>query len=176
MNWNQRRIYLLGALVVGIAVFALFAYVEAFGQREGKPGREMEMKHPFPPPCRNRMPPAMAQDLGLTDEQIKSIRDADFTFKERHIELRAQLDQLHLQMEKAFSSDTVDEATVRDVAHRIADLQGKMFILDIDSRLAMERLLTSDQRKRLKQPQIGDRPQGMGPPKGFGGRGPSRPN
>lgn len=43
--------------------------------------------------------PQMIQKLELTDEQVKQLRDADFTFREKRLELKAQLDSFRLQIE-----------------------------------------------------------------------------
>jgi hypothetical protein len=54
--------------------------------------------------------------MSLTDEQVRQPRDADFISIERHLALTDQLDRLHLQIEKAFSAETLDEAAVLETA------------------------------------------------------------
>ncbi len=92
----------------------------------------------------------MVQELGLTDEQVKGLREADFAHREKRLQLKSQLDGLHLQMEKLFSADPVDELDVLKLAQKISDLKGKLFVRKIESRLAVGKLLTADQLKKLK--------------------------
>jgi Spy/CpxP family protein refolding chaperone len=92
----------------------------------------------------------MVQELGLTDEQVKGLREADFAHREKRLQLKSKLDGLHLEMEKLFSADAVDEAKVLQVAQKISDLKGKLFVRKIESRLAVGKLLTADQLKKLE--------------------------
>ena len=92
----------------------------------------------------------MVQDLGLSNEQVKGLREADFAHREKRLQLKSKLDGLHLEMEKLFSADSVDEAKVLQVAQKISDLKGKLFVRKIESRLTVGRLLTADQLKKLE--------------------------
>lgn len=95
--------------------------------------------------------PEMVQKLELTEAQIKKLRDADFTSREKRLELKAQLDRLDLQMEKAFSADTVDQKTVLKLAEKISDVRASLFIQRIESRLAMGKIINTEQMNKLKQ-------------------------
>jgi hypothetical protein len=92
----------------------------------------------------------MVQELGLTDEQVKGLREADFTHREKRLQLKSKLDGLHLQMEKLFSADPVNESDILQIAQKISDLKGKLFVRKIESRLAVGKLLSADQLKKLK--------------------------
>jgi Spy/CpxP family protein refolding chaperone len=93
----------------------------------------------------------MVQKLGLTGEQVKGLREADFAHREKHLQLKSKLDGLHLEMEKLFSADPVDESDILQLAQKISDLKGKLFVRRIESRLAVGKLLTADQLKKLKR-------------------------
>lgn len=95
--------------------------------------------------------PEMVQKLELSKEQVKKLRDADFAFREKRLELKARLDRLHLEMDKTFSADSVDHETVLQLAEKIADVRGNRFIQEIESRLAMGEILNADQMNKLKQ-------------------------
>lgn len=41
--------------------------------------------------------PEMMQDLGLTDEQVKKLTDVIFICREKHMELKSQIDILHIK-------------------------------------------------------------------------------
>jgi Spy/CpxP family protein refolding chaperone len=93
----------------------------------------------------------MIRKLELTEAQIKKLREADFTSREKRLELAAQRDRLELQMEKAFSEDTVDEKTVLKLAEKISDVRGDLFLQRMESRLAIGKILSTDQMNKLKQ-------------------------
>ena len=92
----------------------------------------------------------MIQELGLTQEQIAQIRDADFAYRKKRLELKSQLDGWRLKMEQAFSDDIVDDAAVLSLAEKISNLRGKLFVQDIESRLALRKFLKADQIERLR--------------------------
>lgn len=154
MNSNLRQKIGTGAIVLLLMVFFIPAFAGAFTPGNSKLDKGFGMKRHHRSICGIWRDPKMVQELELTDEQVKGLRDADFTFREKHLQLKAQIDGLHLQMDKAFSADSVDEAAVLQLAQKISDLKGKMFIQDIELRLATEKLLSADQLKKLKAYQL----------------------
>jgi Spy/CpxP family protein refolding chaperone len=149
MYVNQRQ--KLGALTIFLLItfFSIPAMAgsyadyglhdEGFGLHEGQPSA-----------CGLWRDPAVVEKLGLSDKQIAELKNADFTFRKQQLELKAQLGMLHLEMAKAFSGKTPDEATVRELAGKMADAQGKLFIQHIESRLAAARCLTADQLSKFQ--------------------------
>lgn len=95
--------------------------------------------------------PQLAEKLGLTDEQISQLREADFNTREQCLEARAQLDRLRLQMDRAFSQDNIDQAGVRKVAQQMADVKGSLLVQKVESRLAVGQILNADQISMLRQ-------------------------
>lgn len=91
----------------------------------------------------------LIKELGLTPEQVKNVRDADFTFRENQLTLKAQLDGLRLQLDKTFFGDVLDEQALLALAEKIASVKGKLFVQDIESRLALGNVLNADQIKKL---------------------------
>jgi len=50
----------------------------------------------------------MVQELKLTDEQVKGLREADFAHREKRLQLKSKLDALHLELKKLFVAESVD--------------------------------------------------------------------
>ena len=94
--------------------------------------------------------PQIIQTLELSEKQVNQLRDADFTSREKQLELKAQLDRFRLQMDKAFSVDSVDDETVRQLAEKIAGVKGDLFVQDVESRLTVGKILSADQMDKLK--------------------------
>ena len=101
------------------------------------------------------------QDLGLSDEQVDKLKEADFAAREKQQGLRAELDSLHLKMEHAFSADKVDEDAVRDLSKKIAAVKGQMIEQRTENRLVLRNLLTPEQLDKLNTRRSG-RGQGFG--------------
>ena len=67
------------------------------------------------------------------------------------MQLKSKLDALHLELKKLFAAESVDEAKVLQVAQKMSNLKGKLFVQRIESRLAVVKLLTADQVGKLKR-------------------------
>ena len=111
----------------------------------------MERHRHHRPPLGIWQDPQMVQKLELTEAQIKKLRDADFSSREKRLELKAQRDRLDLQMEKAFSADTVDQKAILELAEKISDVRGRLFTQKIEARLTMGDALNADQMSKFKQ-------------------------
>ena len=155
MNTKLRRSVDRGIMVLVLATFfmaavALPAMAGASAMTAVWHKGPMERPRHHRPPLGIWQDPQMVQKLELTEAQIKELRDADFSAREKRLELKAQLDRLDLQMEKAFSADTVDQKAILKLAEKISDVRGRLFIQKIESRLAMGKILSADQMNKLK--------------------------
>jgi len=151
MNSNLRQKFFTVAMFFLVTVFLIPAFAGAFTPGQCKPKKGFGMKRHYVSPLGIWQNPRMIQELGLTDKQVKKLREADFAHREKRLQLKSELNGLHLEMEKLFSADSVDEAKVLQVAQKISDLKGNLFVRKIESRLAVGNLLTSDQLKKLKR-------------------------
>lgn len=94
--------------------------------------------------------PQLVEELELTREQISQLRDADFTTLEKRLKLKGQLDGYRLQLDKAFSDDSVDGKAVHQLAEKIAGIKGDLFVQDVVSRLTLGEILSANQLDKLK--------------------------
>lgn len=94
--------------------------------------------------------PEMVQRLGLTEEQVRQLRDADFSARARQLELRGQLSSVRLQLEKTMAADIFDDKAIVKMAKKIAKLNGDLFVHKIESNLAVGNILNADQVAELK--------------------------
>ena len=151
MNSNLRQKFFTGAMVLLITAFFIPTFAGAFTPGNHKPDRGFGMKRHHMSPLGIWRNPKMIQELGLTDEQVKGLREADFAHREKRLQLKSKLDGLHLEMQKLFSADSVNEAAVLQIAQKISDQKGNLFVRKIESRLAVRKLLTEEQLKKLNR-------------------------
>lgn len=150
MNLKLSKKLVTGVAVLLITVCFILAIAGAFASEDGKHGKGFDMKDRHRPALGIWRDPQKVQKLELTAEQVKQLRDADFTFREKCLELKAQLDSLRLQMDKSFTEDVIDDTAVLSLADKITDVKGKLFIQKIEARLAVGKLLNADQINKLK--------------------------
>lgn len=151
MNSNLKQKFFTGAMVLLVTVFFIPAFAGAFTPGDCKPDRGFGMKRHHASPLRIWRNPKIIQELGLTNEQVKGLREADFAHREKRLQLKYKVDGLRLEMKKLFSTDPVNEAEVLQLAQKISDQKGKLFVRKIESRLEVRKLLTGDQLKKLKR-------------------------
>jgi Spy/CpxP family protein refolding chaperone len=148
MKFTQIRSVIAIAVLFSVPILFISSDAEAFPPGMGGPDRLGKGHHR--PPCAIWQDTEMVRQLELTSGQVKKLKDADFTFKETHLELKTQCSLLHLQLEKALSEDKVDEASVQKVAQKLADAKGKIFVQSIMFRLKTDEILTPKQRSQLR--------------------------
>lgn len=151
MNLNLRKKLFTGAMVLLITAFFIPTFAGAFTPGDHKSDRGFGMKRNHRSPLGIWQNQKMIQELGLTDQQIKELREADFAHREKRLQLKSKLDGLRLEMEKLFSIESVNETEVLQLAQRISDQKGKLFVQKIESRLGVRKLLTAEQLKKLKE-------------------------
>ena len=150
MNLKLSKKLVTGVAVLLITLCFIPATAGAFASEDGKHDKGFDRKDRHRPALGIWRDPQMVQKLELTAEQVKQVRNVDFTFREKRLELKAQLDSLRLQMDKAFTEYVIDDTAVLSLAEKITDVKGKLFIQKIEARLAVGRLLNADQVNKMK--------------------------
>lgn len=118
--------------------------------------------------------PQTAQDLGLSAEQVKKLKEADFASREKQLPLFGELDSLRLKMDQAFAAEPVDEKAVMDLTEKISAVKANLAAQRTEERLAMSKILTPEQMGKMKtMPRMGcnGKGGGQGQPCPMGGQG-----
>jgi len=151
MKTEHRKQIGTGLIILIIAVCLIPSFALAFPQdRGGKGGPGFDQMGPRRTPLTIWRNAKLVKELELTDAQVAEIQDADFAAREKQLALTADLGKLRLEIDRSFAAETVDEAAVRKAAEKISDLRGQMYLQQIDARLALVKILTVDQAKKLK--------------------------
>ena len=154
---NTELIKKLGKGVMGLLISTAFIAICAIPAMAGMPApadtwqeRGMDRQKHHQPALGIWRNPQMIQKLELSKKQVNQLREADFTSRKKQLELKAQLDSFRLQMDKAFSGDSVDDKAVRLLAEKIAGVKGDLFVQNVESRLTVGKILSADQMDKLK--------------------------
>lgn len=120
--------------------------------------------------------PQAVQDLAITSEQVKKLKEAEFAAREKQLPLMNELDSLRLKMDQAFAAEPVDEKAVLELTEKISAVKGKMAVQMTEERLAMSKILTPEQLDKMKSLR-GGKPcpmSGQGGSRPCNGNGPGR--
>ncbi len=127
---------------IGVLFAALlFASLTAFGQDAG--ANTQMRQHPFGGQ-------SMKERLNLTDQQQAQLRDLQFQFRKKQIQLRAKIQLARLETRELFSADKPDRSAIEKNVKAISDLQYQQKLDRIDHLFAVRNILTPEQLKIWK--------------------------
>ena len=89
--------------------------------------------------------------LGLTDSQIDEMQSMELQYKKQRIMLKAQHEIAHLELDKLVHAVTIDENRIRQLADEIATIKSKKIHSMAESKIAVLKLLSLEQRKKVNQ-------------------------
>jgi Spy/CpxP family protein refolding chaperone len=156
-------------LLISAAAVLLIAQPSLYAERVGpmRGGEKTCMKEHGGPVFGD--PARMQKDLGLTDEQVKKIADINKNHERKMLDYREKLAPKNIQLRRLLLDETVDMVKVRSLVKEIADLRAELQILRIQQRLDIEKVLTPEQKAKMKQHRMH-----MMKKRGFGPKGPGR--
>src|SRR5208337_691492 len=92
----------------------------------------------------------MQKELGLTDEQVKSIADINKNYVKKMLDYREKLAPKHIHLKKMLLEDNVDLENVRPLLKEISDLKIELHMLRIQQRIEIEKVLTPVQKGKIR--------------------------
>jgi len=161
MRKRMNRKVGIGVLILLITVCFVPAMAGAFAPGGGERGKRFEGKGHHRSHLGIWRDSQIVANLGLTDEQVDQLRDLDFKHREKRQSLKAQIDSLRLQMDKAFTDNNIDKTAVRQIAEKLANAKGNMYLERTEKRLALQEILTAEQMDKLEQYRMDKKGRGM---------------
>jgi len=135
------------------------------GMREGRGGRPMSHEGPL-----LSMMLEHKQELGLSADQERKLRDIRTEFTKDSIRRTADIRVAEVELDSLLEQDKWDVAKIEPKVKQIAGLKGELRLARIKTLAAGRAVLTAEQREKFKQ--VGHR---MRSPGGPGGMGPGMP-
>ena len=169
------------AILCTVAVLALLvAQPSLYAKNDGKGPKGDEkcmmhgdMKGPGGPMFGD--PEKMKKELGLNDEQLKKIAAINNEHHKKMLEFREKIAPKEIQLERLLLEDQVDLGKVKALLRDISDLKVEVHMLMIQHRLDIEKVLTPEQKDKMRQHRkhMMEKMKGHGP--GPGGHHPDGP-
>ncbi len=126
--------------------------------------------------------PKVAETLGLSGEQVKSLQEKMDGVRKEIDALRADLEKASMEQARLLTTQTVDEAAVMAAVEKAGEIRTKIAKLMVQQLLTVKKTLTPEQIEKARamiRERIGAREQGEGAgpgqwrrPRDRGGRGP----
>ena len=87
--------------------------------------------------------------LGLTDAQIKTMKELDVDFKKKIIQANADHEKAHLELDLQVHSGEVDEKKIRAAGTKIVASKTNKIMAMIEAKIQLLNLLTAEQRQKM---------------------------
>ncbi len=96
-------------------------------------------------------PAVLKQELGLSDEQAAQLQKLQQEERKQAIRRRADAQVARIELEQALEAATIDEKLVAAKVQALTQLHAAGLKARVDQRLAIAKLLTPEQREKMKQ-------------------------
>ncbi len=93
--------------------------------------------------------PETVQTLGLSNEQVKSLQDLEYSFREQTVTLHAEMQKAMVQFERVFNTGTNNDQEVLKAAQKLNELHSQMQTLQVQNQLKVRKVLTAEQWQKL---------------------------
>lgn len=93
----------------------------------------------------------LSEDLNLSDEQKAQIRQIMLDTRKKNITTEAQHKLARLELQELMRAETPDVKKIDAKISEVSKLHETMMRARIDARLAMQKLLTPEQRKKMQE-------------------------
>ena len=97
----------------------------------------------------------MKERLNLSDSQIDKVSMINKEFRETMRRHREKMEPLQLKLNELLLGDVINESEVKALLRRISDIEIDIRMARIRQRIAIEDVLTKDQRGRLRSERKG---------------------
>jgi Spy/CpxP family protein refolding chaperone len=91
------------------------------------------------------------EQLGLSDEQKTQIRQIMLDTRKKNIDIEAKLKLANIELHELMGADTPDQGKINAKISEVSLQREKMMRNHVDSRLAIQKILTPEQRKKAKE-------------------------
>ncbi len=156
----MKKLFLAAAMLVA---FSVATFAQPFGYGYGPKGKNMPA-----------MRAQMAKALNLTDKQKEEIAKIKTEAQIKTVDLRSEIQKARLQIKEEMLKANPSKTTIKKLADKITELQGKIKDIHIDQAFKVYNLLDDNQKKIAKTRMLNfgaeARKGMMGKRRGFGRR------
>jgi Spy/CpxP family protein refolding chaperone len=92
----------------------------------------------------------LAEELKLTEQQLAQIKEQRFAREKNAIQTRSKIQLAELELRNLLQADNVDENQVKSKVEEIGKLKTELRLNRVQGRLAVQKILTPEQKETLK--------------------------
>jgi len=130
--------------IVGISFTAFSANCGFMGK-----GKQDDLEKKFM--CKVIMLMSNEEEMDLTEDQVKNIKDLDFKTQKELIMTNAEIEVLGLEMNVLMKSDTLDTAAINNIIDKKYDLKKQKAKSLVAALAGIKSILTEEQKTKLRE-------------------------
>jgi Spy/CpxP family protein refolding chaperone len=92
-----------------------------------------------------------AEELSLTDQQMKDLRELQYNFRKTGIGLKADLKEARLELRHQMMQDSPDKKEIARLVDQVAKAHKSVLKHEVDRKLATKEILTPEQYEKFMQ-------------------------
>ena len=92
-----------------------------------------------------------ADELGLTDQQMKDLKELQYNFRKTGIGLRADLKEARLELRHQMMQESPDKKEIARLVDQVAQAHKQVLKHEVDRKLAAKEILTPEQYEKFMQ-------------------------
>jgi Spy/CpxP family protein refolding chaperone len=93
----------------------------------------------------------LAERLGLTEDQIRTLKDGVYKLKLQEIDLRAALEKSAMEQAKLMTAEKVDEKALMDAVEKTGSIRTELAKLRVKGLMLLRDTLTGEQIKEIRE-------------------------
>lgn len=133
------------ALIFALLITFFYTSGELFAQR----GRKMHMRQKHRDMCYGE-PEYLKEKLRLTDEQINRIGKINKDYRIKFLKFREKISPKKIRLRRLLLKNNVNINEIRELLKETSAIEVEIRLLRIEQRLSIEKILTPEQRERLR--------------------------
>ena len=95
--------------------------------------------------------PKIAEELGLTEDQVKTLRNGIFDAQEQKVKLKAEMEVAAIQQARLLTADPVDEKAVMAAVEKAGGIRTEIAKLEMKGLLLVRNTLNAEQREKVRE-------------------------
>jgi len=147
----MKRQIVIGPLLIAVMTVGIYSQAVAGTGNRMKSDRAGDCSPQEPGQGGERFLKKMAKELKLTDAQQGQIKAIFTAEREKSAPLMEKMAETRKQLHEAAGAEKFDEATVRSIAVKKAELEIELTVSRAKVRHSINALLTPEQRKKAEQ-------------------------
>ncbi|MFC1497499.1 Spy/CpxP family protein refolding chaperone [Verrucomicrobiota bacterium] len=116
------------------------------GPHKGGPGRHIGMMI-----SKIISNPELAEKIGLTEEQIETLKTASVEHQKQLIDLRAEMEKAALYQAELMSAEDLDEDAIMEAIEKTGEIKTKMAKIQVQQLILVKKTLTDEQKAKIKE-------------------------